>query len=188
MYWQPGFEARLEALEIGLASAEADLQSNYRVESGTGSPLSAVTVGVGAVVLYPLPALSAAPSTWRPEFWTLTSGVIVGSGDLAGVYEAAVTVSFSDNAGAPTVWTWALVRGRDLATSPVVAQRISAPTQLSIIGEPDGVTLHGMIEMPESGSDFEIGLFASHDGGGPIDVTIQAMGLTMERVGSLDQV
>lgn len=190
-YWQPfGAQtiARVAALEAAQAATEAELDANYRLDIETGSPLAPVTVPTAALALYPLPAISAAPKTWRPEFWTLTSGVVIGSNDLSGVYEVAITLSFSDNAGSPTVWTWTIARGTDLATSPVIAERISAPNQLSIVGEPDGVTLHGEFSMPASGSAFEIGLFAAHDKGVSVDATIQSLGFTMHKVGTLDQV
>lgn len=196
MYWQPGLsetlaslQSQIDALDAAQIAVEAALDANYRVDVRTGSPLAPVAVGVGATVLCPLPNVSAAPKSWPVGIWTRSgAGVIFGSNDVAGVYEIGLSLTFSDTAAAPITWTWLLVQGHDLATVPVTFDRVVQECQLTMLSDPDGVTLHGIFQIPDTGADFEFGLFAAHNGGGALNVTIRELQFNLTKVGDLDQV
>jgi hypothetical protein len=188
MYWQPGIEARLDALEAAEAQIQADLAANYRLTVTTGSPMAPVAVAAATTVLVPLPAVQAAPKSWPVGIWTNTGGVIFATNDVAGVYEIGISLSFSDNAAAPTMWTWILAHGQNLATVPLIAERVSGPVQLSAISDPDNITLHGTFVIEETGNDLEFALFAAHNAGASLNVTIQTLQFNLYKAGTVDQV
>jgi hypothetical protein len=188
VYWQPNTENRLAALEAAEAQIQAELASNYRLSVATGSPMAPVTVAVATTVLVPLPAVQAAPKSWPVGIWTNTGGVIFASNDVAGVYEIGISFSFGDNSAAPVTWTWTLAQGETLATAPLIAERVSGPVQLSNIGDPENITLHGTFVIEETGNDLEFALFAAHNGGAPLNVTIQTLQFNLYKAGTVDQV
>lgn len=193
--WNP-FAAQLEALQtqVSAAQAAADAASETRyaatIRSGALAP---VVCAAATHTLLPLPPITTA---WRPDFWTLASGVLVSSNDVQGRYSAGFCHQFADSAAAPTRWTITLVRGHDLATGPIanfgtdprVAEFVQSSIQLTILGEPITAGALAELALPDTGPDFELGLFAGHNAGGPLNLTSASLSLVLFRQRNLDQI
>lgn len=191
MYYQPNFDVRLSDVESGLAIQEAGLSQvssdlanvlarRYALHIDlTPVPGTFVVPNGATATLIPFPSIT---SEWDPTLWSLVSGVIVADGQLDGRYVAVAVVACSDTSGTPTTYTWALVRGRNLATSPVISDRYSSFAQLANVNEPTSCGMTGEIVIPDGSSlDREIGLFVSHTGDSPRTITIDALSILLVR-------
>jgi hypothetical protein len=193
--WNP-FAAQLESLQTQVSAAQtaADAASETRyaatIRSGALAP---VACAAGTNTLLPLPAITTA---WRPDFWSLASGVLLSSNDVQGRYSAGFCHQFADSSLVGARWTITLVRGHDLAMGPIanfgtdprVAEFVQSSVQLTLLGEPITAGALAELALPDTGPDFEIGLFAGHNGIGSLNLTTANLSLVLFRHRNLDQI
>lgn len=177
----------VEADQIALTAAfDAGNEARYALFINA-NPGPVVVVPTGSTpTLISLPVATAA---WRPDFWVRSgSGVYTADGAVNGRYVAFCVISFSDDALAGTSYTWSFCRGRDLATTPVIAQRFNASAQIAVLGEPVSCAPGGEFALPDGTSnDREIGLYVVHSSGSPRTVTVDSIAVVVVRQRDLDQ-
>lgn len=184
--WVDGVESDIAAQSSITASLSADQQSRYgcsvvAVNAGTR------TCGVGVSILAPLPALTYRHAS---DLWTLSNDVITADSTTAGVYACTVCLTISDNSATGTVYSVRLIRGTNLATTPVIAEAIDTKLQISLLGrgEAAGAGGHMIIPSPGPGDDGrEFGVLISHDGSLSKNVTFEAVSVSFQKVRPIEQ-
>lgn len=154
----------LEANSLALSNGLTTTNSNIQNFIDTRYALEIYNVGLGpflvpnsTTVLIPLPAITNA---WSTSLWTLTNGVVFLASGLAGHYIGRCALSFHDTEGGSSLYNFTLVKGSNLATSPLIDQQYSFPIQITSTTEPSGVLPGGMFQVINA---CELGLLCSHD-------------------------
>lgn len=171
-------EAEVSAQQSEINALQAGIVDVYTAHAqGAVAPFA---VDSGVVVRVDVPALVANDLFPSDGEWVVSGGLIVYSGELAGLYEVHCPASFSTSIGAATLYTWEVVEGTDLATVPVRRDIVRGATEKQLTISETIVNPTGFLRLQETGG--EIGIFVFHDSGSNATLESSNLSLALHRV------
>lgn len=177
----------LEGEQVAQAEEIAELSKGAQgaiVSSNAIPPADLFTVAVPPATLALIPFTGLGVISEPPDIWVESAGVVIGSNDIDSRMIWTLNARVRDTGGGQVLWQFGLVRGENLTSSPVFAERsLLMPTNLRNGLEPAAVTVVTQFTNPTSGQAFEYGIVALHGAVQARTLGVQALTFIGETIG-----